>query len=175
MEELDDDGVRTMMEPDTDPTTLPRFEPLMRFRAIVSDELVIPRPHAGAKLSVCYFTGGDFVGSRLRGRLLPGGGDWAEYDSDRLFRIDVRSVLETDDGALIYLRYWGLWSTRPGMLDKIFAPGGFAQYKPEDHYLRVSARFETHVERYAWLNELLAIGIGSLAADGVIYDFYTVL
>jgi len=147
----------------------------MRFRAIVPEELVVPRPGEGAKLSICYFQGGGFEGPCLKGRLLPGGGDWAEYESDRLFRIDVRSVLETDDGALIYFRYWGLWATKPGLLDKVFAPGGLSQYKPQDHYLRVSACFETHCENYDWLNEVLAIGIGSLTEDGVSYDFFKLL
>jgi len=77
------------------------LEHLIRFRAVVPDELIIPRPGYGAKLSICYFSGGEFKGPRVKGRLLPGGGDWAEYENERLFRINVRSVLETDDHELI--------------------------------------------------------------------------
>lgn len=166
----------------TDPTArspddplAPRFRPLMRFEAVVAGELALPRRPEGAKLSICYFEGGSFAGERLRGRLLPGGGDWAVYDSEDRLNIEVRGVLKTDDEALIYLRYDGLWWAEPGLLPRIVQPGGHEHFRPEQNYLRVVARFETADERYAWLNRVLALGIGERTPAGVSYAFHEIL
>ena len=156
-------------------TQLPELKHLMHFSAVVADEIPVPRQPAGAKLSICYFQGGAFEGDRLRGRLLPGGGDWAVYRHDDCLDIDVRGVLQTEDGAVIYLRYDGMWSTPKGVLQQVLQKDGHTRYTPEDNYLRVFARFETADARYAWLNTMLALGVGARTPDGVAYEFYQVL
>src|SRR6201993_1775977 len=55
--------------------------------------------------------GGTFEGARLRGTVLPGGSDWIIGRPDGVTTLDVRIVLQTDDGATIGLTYRGL---RPG-------------------------------------------------------------
>jgi hypothetical protein len=42
---------------------------------------------------------GEFSGPRLRGRVLPGGGDWSLTREDGSSRLDVPITLETHDGA----------------------------------------------------------------------------
>src|ERR1700694_1726968 len=64
--------------------------------------------------------GGDFEGPRLRGRILPGGGDWLLLRSDGVLELDLRITLETDDHALIYMTFQGL---RHGPPDVITALG----------------------------------------------------
>lgn len=147
----------------------------MYFSARVKGELALPRAQPGTKLSICYFEGGEFRGERLRGELLPGGGDWAVYRSDDHLDIEVRGVLKTHDGALIYLRYDGQWRAAAGTLPKVLATNGHEYYRPEDHYFRTFARFETPDERYAWLNGILALGVGTRTPAGVSYEFYEVL
>ncbi|MCP5025343.1 MAG: DUF3237 domain-containing protein [Actinomycetia bacterium] len=39
-----------------------------------------------------------------------------------------------------------------------------------DGVLKTSPRFETGDERYAWLDRVLAVGIGGPADDGVTYE-----
>ena len=146
---------------------------LMTFSAFVEPELAISRG-AGRKLSICHFSGGTFEGPRLKGALLPGGGDWAEYESDDFLRIDVRGTLKTDDGALIFMRYLGYWRTPPGVLQAVLKPGGEAHFHARENYLRVSAMFETDAPRYAWLNGLLAVGVGRRADAGVAYTFFAI-
>jgi len=51
---------------------------------------------------------GSFSGPRLRGRVLPCGGDWLLERADGSRRLDVRITLETHDGALIYASYLGI-------------------------------------------------------------------
>jgi hypothetical protein len=53
-------------------------------------------------------TGGSFEGPRLRGEVLPEGGDWLLVRSDGVVELDVRATLRTHDGALIYLRHRGI-------------------------------------------------------------------
>ena len=52
--------------------------------------------------------GGTFEGARLRGKVLPGGADWIVVRPDGVTTLDVRLVLETDDGAAIGMTYRGL-------------------------------------------------------------------
>jgi hypothetical protein len=46
-------------------------------------------------------TGGDVDGERLRGTILPGGGEWFLAGADGFGRIDVRFQMTTHDGANI--------------------------------------------------------------------------
>lgn len=153
----------------------PTVRPLMWLSAKVQAEIVVPRGNDGSKLSICYFTGGEFHGDRLRGEVLPGGGDWAIYRTRDHLDIEVRGVLKTHDGAIIYLRYDGMWRSSPGMLTEVLRPGGGSLFRPEEHYLRVFGRFETAATRYAWLNQILALGVGTLVPDGIRYEFLEVL
>ena len=53
--------------------------------------------------------GGDFEGPRLRGTVLPGGGaDWLLLRADGVLELDLRITLQTDDGALISMKSFGL-------------------------------------------------------------------
>ena len=51
---------------------------------------------------------GQFQGPRLRGRVLPGGGDWTLLRRDDVLELDLRVTLETEDRALIHMRSFGL-------------------------------------------------------------------
>src|SRR5947208_15229000 len=53
-------------------------------------------------------SGGRFEGPRLRGRVVPGGGDWTLLRTDGVLELDLRLTLETDDGALIHMTSFGL-------------------------------------------------------------------
>src|SRR6476646_634811 len=63
---------------------------------------------------------GHFEGTRLRGKVLPGGGDWTLLRGDGVLELDLRLTLETDDGALIHMASFGL---RHGPPDVIAAIG----------------------------------------------------
>ena len=46
---------------------------------------------------------GHFEGPRLRGKVLPGAGDWTLLRGNGVLELDLRMTLETDDGALIHM------------------------------------------------------------------------
>jgi hypothetical protein len=57
--------------------------------------------------------GGTFEGPRLRGEVVPGGGDWALFRADGAMSLDVRPTLRTHDSALVQMTYGGRWITPP--------------------------------------------------------------
>jgi hypothetical protein len=117
-------------------------------------------------------TSGHFEGPRLRGRVLPGGGDWTVLRSDGVLELDLRVTLETDDGALIHMTSFGLRHGPPEVL------AALARGEPVDassYYFRTTPRFETGHAKYAFLNRLLAVASGDRKAAGPIYTIDEIL
>jgi hypothetical protein len=117
-------------------------------------------------------TGGDFDGPRLRGRILPGGGDWLLLRSDAVLELDLRITLETDDHALIYMTFQGL---RHGPPDAIAALTCGGIVDPASYYFRTVPRFETSSEKYAFLNRIITVGIGETRPDGAVHKIDEIL
>ena len=105
--------------------------------------------------------GGDFEGPRLRGRILPGGGDWLLLRSDGVLELDLRITLETDDHALIYMTFQGM---RHGAPDD-----------PARYYFRTVPRFETSAEAYGFLNRIVTVGVGETRPDGAVHRIDEIL
>ncbi len=117
-------------------------------------------------------TSGAFEGPRLRGNVLPGGGDWTLLRGDGVLELDLRMTLETDDGALIHMTSLGL---RHGPADVIAALGRGENVDPSRYYFRAAPRFETSAPRYAFLNRLLAIAVGDRRPRGPVYAIFEIL
>jgi hypothetical protein len=115
---------------------------------------------------------GQFQGPRLRGKVLPGGGDWTLLRPDGVLELDLRLTLETDDGALIHMTSFGL---RHGPLEVIAALSRGEHVDPSTYYFRTTPRFETGHPKYAFLNRLLAISTGDRRAEGPIYTIDEIL
>jgi len=64
-------------------------------------------------------TGGAFEGPKLKGAVLPGGGDWVLQRGDGTRALDVRIALRTDDGHLIYVHCPGRFNGAPDVLQRI--------------------------------------------------------
>jgi hypothetical protein len=122
--------------------------------------------------SVVPVTGGDFEGVRLRGKVLPGGGDWLLLRSDGVLELDLRITLETDDQALIDMRFQGL---RHGPADAIAALGRGEVVDPASYYFRTLPRFETSAEKYAFLNRIITVGVGESRPGGAVHRIEEIL
>src|SRR5262247_1061953 len=81
--------------------------PLMTAHADLKSPVDLGLGPYGARL-VFDVTGGHFEGARLRGTLLPSGGDWLLLDAAGVGHLDVRITLETADSARIYVQYYGV-------------------------------------------------------------------
>ena len=129
--------------------------PLMLLRLTTSPIEEVGATPRGA-LTIFPVVGGTFEGERLRGKVLAGGGDWVTRRADDTLELDLRVTLETDDGALIYTTFSGL--------------------RDDAHqYFRTLPRFETAASKYAFLNRLLAVGIGEIRADGPVHIIEEIL
>ncbi|HXN76014.1 MAG TPA: DUF3237 domain-containing protein [Gemmatimonadaceae bacterium] len=116
--------------------------------------------------------GGDFDGLRLRGKILPGGGDWLLLRSDGVLELDLRLTLETDDHALIYMTFQGL---RHGPADAIIALSRGEVVDPARYYFRTVPRFETSAESYVFLNRIVTVGVGETRPDGAVHRIDEIL
>jgi hypothetical protein len=118
-------------------------------------------------------SGGNFVGDRLRGEVLPqAGSDLLLRRSDGSYQQDVRLILRTEDGALIVMTYRGVRHASHE-IDARIARG--EQVGPSDYYLRTAPFFETSSSKYSWLNKLVSVGIGERQKDGVTYEVFEIL
>ncbi|MGH8678175.1 MAG: DUF3237 domain-containing protein, partial [Burkholderiales bacterium] len=118
-------------------------------------------------------SGGRFEGPRLRGAVLPqAGGDWILIRSDGSFQLDVRLTLQTDDAALIYMSYRGVRHASTEVSARL-ARG--EQVSPGSYYFRTAPFFETGAEKYAWLNNIVAVGVGERMPASVRYDVFQIL
>jgi hypothetical protein len=122
---------------------------------------------------VVNVSGGRFDGERLKGDILPGGGDLALVRPDGVFEPDAQFLLSTDDAALILVRYRGIWHAPGPVLERLMRREG--PVDPSEYYFRTAVHFETSAERYLWLNRVLGIGTGVPKVGGIMYDVHEVL
>ena len=115
--------------------------------------------------------GGTVRGSRLVGRILPGGADWQIIRRDGAADIKARYSIETDAGALIMVNSEGLRHGPPDVIEKL-ARG--ENVDPSQYYFRTVMRFETAAPAVDWLNRILAIAKGQREPRAVRLDVYEV-
>jgi hypothetical protein len=107
-------------------------------------------------IRVAPVTGGTFAGPDIRGTVRPGG-DWITQVQGHS-SLDVRILLETDDGAIITMTYTG-----------VVARGD------DGVYWRVRPIFSTASEKYDWLNHVVAVGKSKQIQGKVAYDIFRIL
>jgi Protein of unknown function (DUF3237) len=115
---------------------------------------------------------GRFYGERLNGKVLPGGGDWLMKRRDGVIHLDVRAILETNEGHAIYMTYGGRLKGSPA-IDERMARGETIPAK--DLYFRTLVQFETAAEPLLWMNDIVAVGTGSRRPNGPVYSIYELL
>ena len=119
--------------------------------------------------SIAEITGGTFEGEKLRGEVLSPAADWLVIDSTGMGQVDVRLTLATDDGSHIYMHYTGVLELNETVLTAV---GGGAETDFGDNYFFVQPRFESGSEKYAWLNNTIAIAQGRFLPGAVQYQVY---
>jgi hypothetical protein len=138
--------------------------------AVASPQRIGVGPH-GTRITA-PITEGHFEGPRLRGRVLPGGGDWTLLRADGVLELDLRITLETDDGALIHMTSIGI---RHGPAEVIAALARGETVDPSTYYFRTLPRFETGHPKYEFLNRLLSVASGDRRPKGPIYTVDEIL
>ena len=105
---------------------------------------------------VAEIASGRFEGERLQATVKgSANADWLTIGGDGSAALDVRILLETDDGALIYMQY-------AGRID-LATQTAFA-----------GPLFQTGDERYLWLNGIQAVAKGQTDSQTLVYDIHEV-
>ena len=118
-------------------------------------------------------TGGRVEGPRISGNMTGPGGEWLVGGSDGFGRIDVRFQIKTDDGAFVYVQYFGLIQMNDAVQAAMAAGEGTEGTDFGDQYFYISSRFETGDERYGWLTQSVFVGQGRVYPGfGVEYNVH---
>ena len=91
---------------------------------------------------------------------------------DDVLEVDVRIVLETDDGEMIYMSWKGLRHGTKEVIDRLNRGDAVDS---ESFYFRITLYFETSSEKYAWMNRICSIATGSREANRRTFDVFQVL
>jgi hypothetical protein len=143
-------------------------------------ELVEPANFIGAMPEgtrlIANVKGGSFEGPSLKGTIAPSGADWALIRADGSLKIDVRAVLIAEDGTQIYAYYGGRIVMPPEHMGALGDRAKAAALDPAQYYFRTNPLFEVAMDSpHAWLNGVVAVGMGRLTEKGVAYRVYKVL
>ena len=134
--------------------------PLCVAKVSLAPPIIIPGTPLGTRF-IGEVTGLDVQGDRIKAHLKgAAAADWLLASPDgTLGTVDVRITWETDDGAVIYVRYGG-------RLDMSVFPG----------IAYVAPLFDTGDERYTWLTRIQAVGKGEFSPDMSVltYEMYEV-
>lgn len=131
---------------------------------------------ADGQRTIFLIKGGSFEGPHLSGTVVPdAGADWIRIRPDGSGMLDVRFCLKTHDGALIYVFWQGrVWTPAEDAeyafdVEKADDPAGAWRY-----YFRSAPMFETGDERYAWLNNIVAVTKSRTGDGGPIHRVFAV-
>jgi len=118
-----------------------------------------------------YITGGEVSGPKLRGRLRAEGADFFTLRPDGIAVVDVRTVIETHDGALIYVFYEGIGDLGIDGYDNLLR-GELPPSLP----LTTSPHMRCAHPDYQWVQRLHCVGVGAvdLRKFTVAYDVHAV-
>lgn len=131
--------------------------PLATAIATLAPPILLPNSPSGTRViyeMLAYRWDGDRLHARQRGAAAA---DWLVVGPDGTGTLDVRVTLETDDGAIVLVRYGGRANSAGSL-------GGAPVY--------CAPLFDTGDERYGWLNGIQAVGKGALDGNVITYEMY---
>jgi len=118
-------------------------------------------------------SGGWVKGPKINGTIIAPAGDWSRVLPSGVSRIDVRATIKTEDGALIYMSYNGIYKSS----EKTEARAAKGQILgPQDLYFVIAPTMQTSAKQYEWLNAVQCIGkMVSYKSDAFVkYDIFIV-
>ncbi len=149
----------------------PELEYVGTYEAMVKPPLEVDGPFGMRQ--ILEVVGGEFrAASGGRGELLTGSGDWLLVGDDGYARLDVRAQVRMDDGAILFVQYFGVLEMNETVQDAL-ANGTATDF--DDQYFRTNPRFEVSDPNYAWLQQGLFVGQGRVIEGlGVQYNVFRV-
>lgn len=148
-----------------------KLEHLAEVSAYIAPPIPVGASSWGTRLIYPVVAGGTVNGPKLKGKIQPLGADWGLVRADNCFELDVRIVIETEDGAYIHTTYKGVAAMTREQAEQLLTgetPAGLTFY--------TTPRFETNHDNYQWLTQIQAVGRGGVEREGdeikVTYSWY---
>lgn len=149
----------------------PRLTQVYRLEATLAPPLELGET-APAHRRIVPLTGGTFSGPEMSGTLLPGASaDWQIVRPDGTALGDIRYILQTDLGDLLYVQSRSLRHRSPEVLARL---GRGEDVDPHDYTFRASTEIEPAASDLDWLNQGVFISVAARQAAAVIYETYLV-
>ena len=131
--------------------------PLATMVAELAAPFMLPETPVGNRI-IFEVVSGTVEGERIRAKMKGNAGaDWLRVGPDGTGTIDVRALVETDDGALVFIQYEGRVDSN--------SPSG---------PIYIAPKLETGDDRYRWLNRVQAVGKGFFDGATITYELYEV-
>jgi hypothetical protein len=115
--------------------------------------------------------GGEALGPRINGKVLPGGADYQIMRTDGVTDLHARYVIEVGERQLIYVENSGVRYGPPDLMEKLRRGEAV---DPALIYFRTTPRFETAAPGYEWLTQNLFVCSGARFPDRVEMRFFQV-
>ena len=146
----------------------PVLTQVYRLKAVMGPPLDFGDVLAGHR-RVVSLVGGTFTGPELNGSLLPGGSaSWQIVLPDGTALAEVRYTLQTDHGALLYVRSSGVsQGNREGAAQH-------ADIDPGERLFHAATRIETAAPPLDWLNKGVFVTVAGRTAVSLLYETYLV-
>jgi hypothetical protein len=148
----------------------PELKPFATLKVEIAPAQEIGATQFGQR-RVIPITGGTVSGDGWSGKVLPGGADFQLILSPRLFELDARYVIETDEGETIFIQNRAVRAASEEATAKII---NGQPVDPSEVYFRCTPTLETASERFSWVTERLFIGTGIRRPDCVELQFFEV-
>lgn len=121
------------------PAHNPSSEYVFTIYATISDALTVGETARG-QIRAIPITGGEVQGSKIKGRVVPGGADWQRTRPDGVTEIEATYAIQLDDGTVIKV-------VNRGLIDR---------NSPEaNRYFRTAIHFDAPKGPHQWLNEAI--------------------
>jgi hypothetical protein len=116
--------------------------------------------------------GGEVLGPKITGKVLPGGADFQVNRPDSVTELEARYIIQTDSGALIYVVNTGYRHGPAEVMERL--QRGEA-VDPALIYFRCTPRFETAAPEFQWLTKNVFVGTAARYPDRVELVIYQLL
>ncbi|MFM2312624.1 MAG: hypothetical protein RLZZ04_1900 [Cyanobacteriota bacterium] len=118
--------------------------------------------------------GGTAKGPAIQGSLLESGGEYLTTRPDGVAVLDARAAIKTNDNQLIYTEISGFSDNFAETIPSFLDEDQTNNIQPD--YLGLKIDLETGSQRYSWLNQIVAVGKGTVVSgNNLRFDVYQVL
>jgi hypothetical protein len=149
-----------------------KYEHLFSYSVQVDANMDFMRDMPSGTRLTGYITGGTVWGPRLNGTILPVGGDWSYIRNNGVIDVDVRAMIEAENGDHIYLPYKGRVDLGSAEAAVEYVKGNL----PPIMGVQTVPILETNSKTYDWANRTccFCIGLVDFTVDPIViqYDVY---